>query len=139
MPSAAAALTLRRERLRDEGQDEAPDELELAGREEELELLREELAGDQAHLQQLQQELPALEARRREMQAEVQRLERELAPAGPVRRRWSSCRRASRETGKLSDWLRPARPSNRRRRCGGRSMLTPAGRRPSRRYFTTRG
>ncbi len=103
---ALQALTLRRERLRDEGQDEAPDELELAGREEELELLREELAGDQAHLQQLQQELPALEARRREMQAEVQRLERELAAGRARQATLEQLQARSRETGKLPDWLR---------------------------------
>ncbi|WP_374342194.1 chromosome segregation protein SMC [Azonexus sp.] len=103
---ALQALTLRRERLRDEGQDEAPDELELAGREEELELLREELAGDQEHLQQLQQELPALEARRREMQAEVQRLERELAAGRARQATLEQLQARSRETGKLPDWLR---------------------------------
>ncbi len=103
---ALQALTLRRERLRDEGQDEAPDELELAGREEELELLREELAGDQEHLQQLQQELPALETRRREMQGELQRIERELAAGRARQATLEQLQARSRETGKLPDWLR---------------------------------
>ncbi len=81
---ALQAIVQRRERLRDETFGEAPDELDLAEKEEELALLREELAGDQDHLQQLQQEMPQLEARRREAQAELQRIERVLA-AGQAR------------------------------------------------------
>ena len=63
-----------RDRLREETFGEAPDDMSLAEKEEELEMLREELAGDQDHLQQLQQELPQLDARRKEVQASLQRL-----------------------------------------------------------------
>jgi chromosome segregation protein len=82
---ALQAITLRRDRLREEaGGEAAPDALDLAEKEEMLELLREELAGDQAHLEQLQHELPQIEARRRQLQEAVQRIERELA-AGQAR------------------------------------------------------
>ncbi len=103
---ALQAITQRRERLRDETFGEVPDELDLAGKEEELELLREELAGDQEHLQQLQKELPQLEARRREIQAEVQRIDRELA-AGKARRvALEQMQARTQQSGKLPDWLR---------------------------------
>jgi chromosome segregation protein len=103
---ALQALTLRRERLRDETFGEAPDELALAEKEEELELLREELAGDQEHLQQLQAELPQLETQRKATQGELQRLERELA-AGQARRAALEQMQAKAQTaGKLPEWLR---------------------------------
>jgi chromosome segregation protein len=103
---ALQAITQRRERLREETFGEAPDELELAEREEELALLREELAGDQDHLQQLQQEMPQLEARRREAQSELQRIERELA-AGQARQvALEQMQTRSQQSGKLPEWLR---------------------------------
>jgi chromosome segregation ATPase len=83
---ALQAIAQRRERLREEtGGQDAPDALDLAEKEEELSLLREELAGDQDHLQQLQQELPQLEATESRCRATLQRIERELA-AGQARR-----------------------------------------------------
>ena len=100
------AIVQRRERLREETFGDAPDELELAEKEEELSLLREELAGDQDHLQQLQQEMPQLEARRREAQAEVQRIERELAAGQARRAALEQMQERSRQTGKLPEWLR---------------------------------
>jgi chromosome segregation protein len=103
---ALQAIVLRRERLREETFGEAPDELSLAGKEEELELLREELAGDQEHVQQLQQEMPGLEARRRDVQGEVQRLERELAAGQARRAALEQMQARTRQSGKLPEWLR---------------------------------
>ncbi len=104
---ALQAIIQRRERLRDEaGGQDAPDPMELAEKEEELDLLREELAGDQEHLLQLQQELPQLEARRREVQAELQRLERELAAGQARRAALEQMQARNRESGELPDWLR---------------------------------
>lgn len=103
---ALQAITQRRERLREETFGEAPDELSLAEKEEELAFLREELAGDQDHLQQLQQELPQLESRRREAQAELQRLERELAAGQARRAALEQMQARTQQTGKLPEWLR---------------------------------
>jgi chromosome segregation protein len=102
---ALQAIVQRRERLRDETFGEAPDDLALAEKEEELELLREELAGDQEHLQQLQQELPQLEARRKEVQGELQRLERELAAGQARRGALEQMQAKTQAAGKLPDWL----------------------------------
>ncbi|MDX9706676.1 MAG: chromosome segregation protein SMC [Azospira sp.] len=103
---ALQAIVQRRERLRDETFGEAPDELALTEREEELELLREELAGDQDHLQQLQQEVPQLEARRKEVQGELQRLERELAAGQARRAALEQMQAKTQAAGKLPEWLR---------------------------------
>ncbi|WP_295005520.1 chromosome segregation protein SMC [uncultured Dechloromonas sp.] len=103
---ALQAITQRRERLREETFGEAPDELELAEKEEELSLLREELAGDQDQLQQLQQEMPQLEARRREAQAELQRIERELAAGQARRAALEQMQVKTQAAGKLPEWLR---------------------------------
>ncbi|PKO34853.1 MAG: chromosome segregation protein SMC [Betaproteobacteria bacterium HGW-Betaproteobacteria-7] len=103
---ALQAIIQRRERLRDETFGEAPDELALAEKEEELELLREELAGDQDHLQQLQQELPQLEAKRKEVQGELQRLERELAAGQARRAALEQMQAKTQAAGKLPEWLR---------------------------------
>nr|MBL8411722.1 chromosome segregation protein SMC [Dechloromonas sp.] len=104
---ALQAITQRRERLREEsGGQDAPDELDLAEKEEELSLLREELAGDQDHLQQLQQELPQLEAERRRVQAELQRIERELAAGVARRAALEQMQASARQSGKLPEWLR---------------------------------
>ncbi len=103
---ALQAITQRRERLREETFGEAPDELELAEREEELALLREELAGDQDHLLQLQQEMPQLEARRREAQGELQRIERELAAGQARQAALEQMQTRSQQSGKLPEWLR---------------------------------
>jgi len=103
---ALQSLVQRRERLREETFGDAPDEMTLAGKEEELEMLREELAGDQEHLQQLQQEMPQLEARRRETQAELQRLERELAAAQARRAALEQMQQKTQAAGKLPEWLR---------------------------------
>ncbi len=103
---ALQAIVQRRERLREETFGEAPDELELAEKEEELSLLREELAGDQDHLLQLQQEMPQLEARRREAQAEVQRIERELAAGQARRAALEQMQARTQQSGKLPEWLR---------------------------------
>ncbi|MCL2345294.1 MAG: chromosome segregation protein SMC [Desulfobulbus sp.] len=103
---ALQALALRRERLRDGTFGEAPDELTLAEKEEELELLREELAGDQEHLQQLQEELPQLEARRKAAQGEWQRLERELAAGQARRSALEQMQAKAQAAGKLPEWLR---------------------------------
>ncbi len=104
---ALQAIALRRERLREEtGGQDAPDAMDLAEKEEELSLLREELAGDQEHLQQLQQELPQLEASRKQVQGDIQRIERELA-AGQARRvALEQMQARTRESGKLPEWLR---------------------------------
>ena len=103
---ALQAITLRRERLREEaGGDAAPDELDLAEKEEELSLLREELAGDQDQLQQLQLEMPQLEAERRQVQEELQRIERELA-AGQARcSALVQMQARTQQSGKLPEWL----------------------------------
>ncbi len=103
---ALQALVQRRERLRDETFGEAPDELSLAEKEEELEMLREELAGDQEHLLQLQEELPQLDVRRKETQAELQRLERELAAGQARRAALEQMQARTQATGKLPEWLR---------------------------------
>ena len=104
---ALQSIAQRRERLREEGGGhDAPDALDLAEKEEELALLREELAGDQDHLQQLQQELPQLEATRRQVQEELQRCERELAAAQARRAALEQMQARARETGELPDWLR---------------------------------
>ncbi len=104
---ALQAITLRRERLREEsGGGDGPDELDLAEKEEELGLLREELAGDQDQLQQLQQELPQLEARRKEAQGELQRIERELAAGQARRAALEQMQARTQQTGKLPEWLR---------------------------------
>jgi chromosome segregation protein len=104
---ALQAITLRRERLRDEaGGHDTPDALDLAEKEEELGMLREELAGDQDHLQQLQLELPQMEAARRQVQEELQRVERELA-AGQARcAALEQMQARTQHSGKLPEWLR---------------------------------
>ena len=104
---ALQALTQRRERLREEsGGHDAPDELDLAEKEEELALLREELAGDQDHLQQLQQELPQLDVERRRVQGDLQRIERELAAGQARRAALEQMQTSARQSGKLPEWLR---------------------------------
>ena len=103
---ALQAIIQRRERLREETFGEAPDEQELAEKEEELALLREELAGDQDQLQQLQQEMPQLEVRRKEAQAELQRIERELAAGQARRAALEQMQARTQQTGKLPEWLR---------------------------------
>jgi chromosome segregation protein len=104
---ALQAIIQRRERLREEtGGINPPDELDLAEKEEELALLREELAGDQDQLQQLQQELPQVEARRKEAQAELQRIERELAAGQARRAALEQMQARSQQSGKLPEWLR---------------------------------
>ncbi|MGE5470902.1 MAG: chromosome segregation protein SMC [Bacteroidota bacterium] len=103
---ALQAIAQRRERLREEsGGRDAPDAMDLAEKEEELDLLREELAGDQDHLQQLQQELPQLEARRKQVQAELQRIERELAAGQARRAALEQMQARARQTGSLPQWL----------------------------------
>ncbi|WP_374327500.1 chromosome segregation protein SMC [Azonexus sp.] len=99
------AIIQRRERLRDETFGEAPDELEVAEKEEELELLREELAGDQEHLQQLQEEIPQLDARRKAVHGELQRLERELAAGQARRAALEQMQAKTAGSGKLPEWL----------------------------------
>ncbi|MGB4063743.1 MAG: chromosome segregation protein SMC [Azonexus sp.] len=104
---ALQAIIQRRERLREEtGGINPPDELDLAEKEEELALLREELAGDQDQLQQLQQEMPQLEARRKEAQAEVLRIERELAAGQARRAALEQMQARTQQSGKLPEWLR---------------------------------
>ena len=104
---ALQSITQRRERLREEGGgQDAPDAMDLAEKEEELALLREELAGDQDHLLQLQQELPQLEASRKQAQVEVQRIERELAAGQARRAALEQMQARTRESGKLPEWLR---------------------------------
>ena len=104
---ALQSIGQRRERLREEGGgQDVPDALDLAGKEEELALLREELAGDQDHLQQLQQELPQLEANRRQAQEELQRGERELAGGQARRAALEQMQARARESGELPEWLR---------------------------------
>jgi len=104
---ALQAIAQRRERLREEtGGQDAPDALDLAEKEEELSLLREELAGDQDHLQQLQQELPQLEATRKQVQGDVQRIERELAAGQARRSALEQMQARTQESGKLPEWLR---------------------------------
>lgn len=104
---ALQAIAQRRERLREEsGGNDAPDELDLAEKEEELSLLREELAGDQDQLQQLQQELPELEARRKQVQGDLQRIERELAAGQARRAALEQMQASARHSGKLPEWLR---------------------------------
>ena len=103
---ALQSITQRRERLREEGGgQDAPDAMDLAEKEEELTLLREELAGDQDHLLQLQQELPQLEASRKQAQVEVQRIERELAAGQARRAALEQMQARTRESGKLPEWL----------------------------------
>ena len=104
---ALQAIAQRRERLREEsGGNDAPDELDLAEKEEELSLLREELAGDQDQLQQLQQELPELDARRKQVQGDLQRIERELAAGQARRAALEQMQASARHSGKLPEWLR---------------------------------
>ncbi len=104
---ALQAIAQRRDRLREEtGGQDAPDALDLAEKEEELSLLREELAGDQDHLQQLQQELPQLEATRKQVQGDVQRIERELAAGQARRAALEQMQARTQESGKLPEWLR---------------------------------
>ncbi len=104
---ALQAIAQRRERLREEGGgQDAPDAMDVAEKEEELALLREELAGDQDHLQQLQQEMPQLEASRRQVQEELQRIERELAAGQARRAALEQMQARARESGELPEWLR---------------------------------
>ncbi len=104
---ALQAIIQRRERLREEtGGINPPDELDLAEKEEELALLREELAGDQDQLEQLQQEMPQLEARRKQAQGEVQRIERELAAGQARRAALEQMQARTQQSGKLPEWLR---------------------------------
>jgi chromosome segregation protein len=104
---ALQAIAQRRERLREEtGGQDAPDALDLAEKEEELSLLREELAGDQDHLQQLQQELPQLEATSKQVQGDIQRIERELAAGQARRAALEQMQARTQESGKLPEWLR---------------------------------
>ena len=104
---ALQSIAQRRERLREEGGGrDAPDAMDLAEKEEELALLREELAGDQDHLQQLQHELPQLDAARKQLQGELQRLERELAAGQARRSALVQMQARARESGKLPEWLR---------------------------------
>jgi len=104
---ALQGIVQRHERLRDEGGGQnAPDAMDLAEKEEELDLLREELAGDQDHLQQLQQELPQLEASRRQMREELQRIERELAAGQARRAALEQMQARVRDSGTLPEWLR---------------------------------
>ncbi|MCB4358508.1 chromosome segregation protein SMC [Quatrionicoccus australiensis] len=104
---ALQGIVQRRERLRDEGGGQnAPDAMDLAEKEEELDLLREELAGDQDHLQQLQQELPQLEASRRQVREELQRIERELAAGQARRAALEQMQARVRDSGTLPEWLR---------------------------------
>ncbi|MDR2189136.1 MAG: AAA family ATPase, partial [Azonexus sp.] len=103
---ALQAIGQRRERLREESSHDAPDELALAGKEEELALLQDELAGDQAHLRQLQEELPQLAARQKEAAAAWQRLERELAAAQARRAALEQMQTQAEASGKLPEWLR---------------------------------
>ena len=103
---ALQAITLRRERLREEtGGHDAPDALDLAEKEEELGMLREELAGDQDHLQQLQLELPQMEAARRQVQDELQRIERDLAAGQARRAALEQMQARTQHSGKLPEWL----------------------------------
>ncbi|MBS1160961.1 MAG: Chromosome segregation protein [Proteobacteria bacterium] len=103
---ALQAIAQRRERLREEsGGQDAPDAMDLAEKEEELDLLREELAGDQDHLQQLQQELPQLDARRKQVQAELQRIERELAAGQARQAALEQMQARTRDSGTLPEWL----------------------------------
>ncbi|MDP3539098.1 MAG: chromosome segregation protein SMC [Azonexus sp.] len=104
---ALQAIAQRRERLREEGGgQDGPDALDLAEKEEELLLLREELAGDQDQLQQLQQELPLLEARRKQVQGDLQRIERELSAGQARRAALEQMQASARQSGKLPEWLR---------------------------------
>jgi chromosome segregation protein len=104
---ALQAIAQRRERLRDEGGGQnAPDAMDLAEKEEELSLLREELAGDQDHLQQLQHELPQLESTRKQAQSELQRIERELAAGEARRAALEQMQARTQASGKLPEWLR---------------------------------
>ena len=102
---ALQAIIQRRERLRDETFGDAPDELAVAEKEEELELLREELAGDQEHLQQLQEEIPQLDSKRKAVQGELQRLERELAAGQARRAALEQMQAKTQAAGKLPEWL----------------------------------
>ncbi|MFZ2267300.1 MAG: chromosome segregation protein SMC [Azonexus sp.] len=103
---ALQAIAQRRDRLREEsGGQDAPDAMDLAEKEEELDLLREELAGDQDHLQQLQLEVPQLDARRKQVQAEVQRIERELAAGQARQAALEQMQARTRESGTLPEWL----------------------------------
>ena len=103
---ALQAIAQRRERLREEsGGQDAPDAMDLAEKEEELDLLREELAGDQDHLQQLQLEVPQLDARRKQVQAEVQRIERELAAGQARQAALEQMQARTRDSGTLPEWL----------------------------------
>ena len=103
---ALQAIIQRRERLRDETFGDAPDELAVAEKEEELELLRDELAGDQKHLQQLQEEIPQLDSKRKAVQGELQRLERELAAGQARRAALEQMQAKTQAAGKLPEWLR---------------------------------
>lgn len=104
---ALQSIIQRRERLREEGGGaDAPDAMDLAEKEEELAMLREELAGDQDHLQQLQQELPQFEASRKQVQEELQRIERELAAGQARRSALEQMQARTQQSGKLPEWLR---------------------------------
>ncbi|UCV13013.1 chromosome segregation protein SMC [Dechloromonas denitrificans] len=104
---ALQAIIQRRERLREEGGGaDAPDAMDLAEKEEELAMLREELAGDQDHLQQLQQELPQLETSRKQVQADLQLIERELAAGQARRSALEQMQARTQQSGKLPEWLR---------------------------------
>ena len=104
---ALQSIAQRRDRLREETADLAqPDPLDLAEREEELVLLREELAAEQERLADAQAAIPALEARRKAAQDALQGHSRELAAAEARRVALEQMQVRAREAGKLPEWLR---------------------------------
>jgi chromosome segregation protein len=125
---ALQTIIQRRERLRDETFGDAPDELSLAAKEEELELLREELAGDQDHLQQLQQEIPQLEARRKQRWSSCSAWNANWRPVRRAAPRSNRCRRARSRLASCRNGC-AATIWKTRRRCGKKSMSRPVGKR----------
>ncbi|HMV19702.1 MAG TPA: chromosome segregation protein SMC [Rhodocyclaceae bacterium] len=104
---ALQAISQRRDKLREDAGDLAqPDPLDLAEREEELKLLREELATDQDNLATLQAEIPALEAKRKQALEALQGHSRELAAGEARRAALEQMQVRAREAGKLPEWLR---------------------------------
>jgi len=103
---ALQAIIQRRERLREEiTLLVEPDGVDLAEKEEELAMMREELAGDEETLADLQIEVPQIEAARREAQNVMQEAGKELAAAEARRAVLEQMQARTQADSDLPEWL----------------------------------
>ena len=103
---ALQSIIQRRERLREEiTLLVEPDGVDLAEKEEELAMMREELAGDEENLADLQVEVPQIEAARREAQNVMQEAGKELAAAEARRAVLEQMQARTQADSDLPEWL----------------------------------